>query len=135
MGAFDYGNETIEIHSPAWDANEMVVARTTPTLEDEEWVNNQVLKLKQADEKDGEAGLNIDSHLGATRRLWIERMLVSWTLTKDGLPVPLTPKAIKLLPTVYADYIYDKINKAQPKLSKKDETDFLASAKERSKES
>jgi len=135
MGAFDYGDKTIEIHAPTWDAHEVVVARTVPTLDDEEWVNNQVLELKQADEEDGKPGLDINSHLGATRRLWIERMMVSWTLTKNGMPVPLTPKAVKQLPTVYADYIYDEINKAQPKLSKKDENDFLASAKERSKES
>ena len=140
MGAFDNNDKTIEIHSKHWDNNEMVEARVGVTLEDEEWVNNQLLKLKQAAQSNKgkkqqqKQGLEIEFYLGATRRLWIERMIVRWTLTKGGMPVPLSSLAIKQLPTHYADFIYDQIMEAQPVMSEEEEEDFLGDAETPSEE-
>jgi hypothetical protein len=110
MGAFDQIDDTITIHSDKWDAHEQVTARAVATVADEEWVNNQVLIMKKAEKKN--KGLDFDSQLGATRRLWLERMIVSWTFTKNGQPVPVSKAAINKLPSKYADYIYEQINAA-----------------------
>lgn len=130
MGAFDGTNRTITIpESPeqgkawGWDAHETVTARVVVTMADEEWVNNQVTKMVLGTIKPRKGKkaqpLDIQSNLGATRRLWVERMLQSWTLTKDGRPVSIAgpeerARALKALPSHYVDKIYDAIMAEQP---------------------
>lgn len=123
--AFDDNDTTIVIHAPHWSGHEMVTARIVPTVEDEEWVNNQVLVMKSNAQKQG---MDFSAQLGATRRLWLERLIVSWTFTSKGQPVLFSSKAVKKLPTHYADYIYDEIMSHQPKMSQEEEDDFLQNA-------
>lgn len=120
MGAFDKLNDTLEVHSDKWDAHESATVRLKVNVGDEEWVNNRVLKMKQ-----GKKGKNLDfqSQLGATKRLWLERMIVSWTFTQDGHPVEVSSAAITALPSTYADFIYDAINDENEDEELEDEED------------
>ncbi len=121
MGAFDNTNETITIPtSPeqakewGWEPHESVTVRTVVTVEDEEAVNNQVMKMVSNFGKGKKnQALDIQSNLGATRRLWIQRMLVSWTFTKNGMPIPISAESLKQLKGSYLDRIYDAIQAEQ----------------------
>lgn len=124
MGAFDVKeDDIITIHGPKWDAHEQVLARTTVLVADEEWVTNQLMKIKSDFEGKGnrafrrskQASMSLESQIGAANRLWVFRMLKSWTFTKDGQPMPLSLESVKMLRQDYLDYIYEQIMKAQPK--------------------
>ena|SRR5579859_4610998 len=123
MGAFDVkADDIITIRNPKWDAHESVRTRTTVLVADEEWVTNQLVKIKQDAQQQGNRAfrrqknnMNMEAQLGAANRLWVFRMLVDWTFTKDGLPMPLSLESIKQLRGDYLDYIYEQIMKAQPK--------------------
>lgn len=128
MGAFDKNEETVTIHSKLWEPHETVTIRVTPTLEDEEWVNNQVARMITPTKGARNRGIAIESNMGATRRLWIERMIVAWTFTKGGAPVPVTRAAIRQLPTPYADFVYNELMKYQPDLDEEEEEDFFGNA-------
>ncbi len=128
MGAFDKNEETVTIHSKLWENHETVTIRVTPTLEDEEWVNNQVARMITPNKGARNKGIAIESNMGATRRLWIERMIVNWTFTKNGMSVPVSRNAIRQLPTPYADFIYEKLMEYQPELDEEEEDDFFGGA-------
>lgn len=122
MGVFDIREDDIfEIRNPKW-GNEYCRARATVVVEDEEWVNNQLIKIKQDAQQTGNRAfrrqkqpLSFDAQMGATNRLWVFRMLVDWTFTKNNMPMPLSLEAVKQLPQHVLDYIYEQIMKVQPK--------------------
>ena len=122
MGAFDVkADDIIVIRNPKWEPHEQVRARTTVLVADEEWVTNQLIKIKQEMQSQGnrafrraKSSMSIEAQLGAANRLWVSRMLVDWTFTKDGLPMPCNLESVKLLRQDYLDYIYEQIMAAQP---------------------
>ena len=122
MGVFDIREDDIfEIHHPSW-GNEYCRARKTVVVADEEWVNNQLIKIKNDFQNQGnrafrrsKQAMSIDAQIGATNRLWVFRMLVDWNFTKDGMPMPLKLEAVQQLPQSALDYIYEQIMAEQPK--------------------
>lgn len=123
MGAFDVkADDVIVIKGPKWEPHESCQARTTVLVADEEWVTNQLVKIKQEAQAQGNRAfrrqknnMSMEAQIGATNRLWVFRMLVDWTFTKDGVPMPLTLESVKQLRQDYLDYIYEAIMAAQPK--------------------
>lgn len=126
MGVFDTpkGNDDIiEIRNPEWDPGEMCRARKTILVEDREWVENQQIRIKRsgnrAQRRHGgfqqTEDIDIQPVLGESDRLWVFRMLVDWTFTKNGMPMPLKLESVKQLPDHVLDYIWDAIQAAQPK--------------------
>lgn len=126
MGAFDANREdVITIRNSRWEPHESCRARTIVRAGDEEWVLNQQMLIQQKKgnrkqrraggfRKQDEAELDIKSQLGATNRLWVQRMLVDWTFTKGGQPIEISSESMKLLEQSYVDYIYEEIMKHQP---------------------
>lgn len=127
MGAFEASNgqqDELEVRNPKWDAHETCVIRTFVRAEDREWVENKLLLLEQEKRKQSrwkrqESGIEIKSNLAAANRLWVERMLKSWTFTKGGVVMPLAPasarsQSMRLLNDEYVEYIYRAFADAQP---------------------
>lgn len=127
MGVFDIPkgkDDIIDIRNPEWDEGEQCRARKTVLVKDREWVENQQLQIKRArgNRQQRRHGgfqqaddIDIQAAFGEVDRLWVFRMLVDWTFTKDGMPMPLTLEAVRELPQDVLNYIYDEIMDAQPK--------------------
>src|SRR4051812_47515818 len=106
MGAFDVkADDIITIRNPkTWDSHEQCRARTTVLVADEEWVQNQLVKIKQDAQSQGNRAfrrqknaMSFDAQMGASKRLWVFRMLVDWTFQKDNMPMPLSLESVKQL--------------------------------------
>src|SRR6185503_17474423 len=146
MGAFDAKRQdTIEIHGPEWDDHEFCTARTIVRSGDEEWVLNQQMLIQMpkgnrkqrraagAFQKQQDKDVEFKSQVGASKRLWVQKMLESWTFTMNGMEMPFEKsgqneladkrmtKIMQALDTSYIDYIYEQIEAAQPKQASEDE--------------
>jgi hypothetical protein len=100
----------IEIHGQGYQ----VIARTTVTDEDELWVISTLLNTVV---NQGRTQMSESAQLQLADRLWLQRLIISWTL-----PIPLDPdraKAIGSLSQVDQDYLYQMIMAAQPKKKEK----------------
>lgn len=148
MGAFDeQNNRTMTIPESAeqgakwgWDPHETVTFRVVVTAFDEEWVNNQIIKYLTPTMQSNRMGakkntkVDIQSNVGAAKRLWVQRMITDWTLTRGGHKVDISSpvereKAMKLLPGHYLDRIYDAIMAEQPREEDEEaEQDFTSDA-------
>ncbi len=119
MSAFDTdGDDIITVHGKDWDTNESCQMRTVIRAGDEEWVLNQLMQVAMPQGKQkrgGSDGMDLKSQLGATKRLWVQRMLQSWTFTRGGLPMPISGESLKLLKQSYIDDIYNALQARQPK--------------------
>lgn len=140
MGGFDTEKTIIIRDEKNWDPGEQCKVHTIPTAGDKQWVLDQQLLFNQknkgnrAQRRGGYGGLaqqgddvELKSQLGAVHRLWVQRMLVSWTIMKKGqiIPLPETEKersrVLALLNDSYVEFIYDAILKEQPKEEEDDE--------------
>ncbi|HET8910677.1 MAG TPA: hypothetical protein VFN23_04390, partial [Ktedonobacteraceae bacterium] len=123
MGVFDEKQDDIIIirDEKNWEPHEQCCARTVVKVADFEWVQNQLVLIKQTANKSRrgafqrDAQMDIQAQTGAADRLWVFRMLVDWTFTKGGQPMPLSLEAVKQLPQHVLNFIYNKIQEAQPK--------------------
>lgn len=122
MGVFDeQADDIITIHAPSWEPHEECVARTVVKVGDFEWVQNQLVLIRQTSQPkrrgafQQEGGLDIQAQAGAADRLWVFRMLKSWTFTRGGMPVPLSLQAVRELPQSVLNHIYNEIQKRQPR--------------------
>lgn len=99
MGAFDVNDDIIVIRNSKWESHEECRARTTVLVKDEEWVQNQLVKIKSDIQQSSNRAfrrqkqpMNFDAQIGATKRLWVFRMLDSWTFTENGLESPMSSR-------------------------------------------
>jgi hypothetical protein len=122
MGVFDeQADDIITIHASNWEPHEECVARTVVKVSDFEWVQSQLVLIKQSSQTkrrgafQKDVGLDIQAQTGAADRLWVFRMLKSWTFTRGGQPVPLSLEAVRQLPQSVLNYIYNEIQERQPK--------------------
>lgn len=126
MSAFDAPKDRDDIitvrDKKNWDPHESCRIRTVKRGGDEEWVTNQLLRLKSQalkkqksrSRRNQQTGIEIESNLAAANRLWVQRMLVDWTFTKNGVPMPINDQSMAMLDQSYIDYIYDQLQDAQP---------------------
>lgn len=148
MGAFDANRtDQITIRDEAnWEPHEQVTARTIVRAGDEEWVLNQQMQIlpksgnrkqrrAQRFQRQQDAGIDIKSQLGATNRLWVQKMLTGWTFTRNGRPVEFLlsgnnevddrymMRVMAEIDQSYIDFIYEQIMNAQPKQAVQDAQD------------
>lgn len=122
MGVFDKKeDDIIEITHSDWNGESCQV-RTVVLVEDFEWIQNQLVVIKQQSSHGHRRGafqreqeIDIQAQTGAADRLWVFRMMRSWTFTRNGRPVELTLQAVKQLPQNVLNHIYNEIMKRQPK--------------------
>lgn len=115
MGVFDKQAEqsqahTITIHRESWRNGEQVIARIKTTPEDEKWVTKQLLQHMTCTRQ----GLSTLNQFAIADSLWLQRLIVSWTLTKDGDVLPLDAQSLALLPLEERDFIVQRIFQKQP---------------------
>lgn len=123
MGVFDErADDVIIIHSPDWEPHEQCEARTVVKVADYEWVQNQLVQIKQSAARQRKRGafqqdadIDIQAQTGAADRLWVYRMLKSWTFTRNNQPVLLSLEAVRCLPQSVLNCIYQEIQRHQPK--------------------
>lgn len=144
MGAFSRKKDIITIRDEKnWEPGESCEARTFVRSGDEEWVLNQQMSIqmpknrkqrRQGGFRKEETGdIEFENQIGAARRLWVQKMLESWTFTdEDEHPIlfkksghnkqddQYMSKVMKALDTTYIDFIYEAIMDAQPKEAKED---------------
>lgn len=137
MGVFDErDDDIITIHAPSWEPHEECVVRTVVKVSDFEWVQNQLVLIKQNSQQkrrgafQQESGLDIQTQTGATDRLWVFRMLKSWTFTKNGMPVPLSLQVVRGLPQNVLNYIFNEIQCRQPKEENETEANLRKTGEE-----
>jgi len=149
VGAFTTkGKDIITIRDEEhWDSGEYCAARTVVLSGDEEWVLNRQMAVELSRQgnrkqrrraggfrKEQDIDLELDNQMGATRRLWVQKMLESWVFFDDeGTPIPFVKsgvnkdddkKASKIMQFFkqdYIDFIYEAIMAAQPKEAQEDE--------------
>lgn len=115
MGAFDAQPQqnqahTLGIHRESWRDGESVNVRVRVTSDDEDWVRAQLLKRILNTRK----GLSTSDQFALVDRLWLERLIVSWTLTRDGNAIPLSVDSIANLPREERDFLVQQIFQKQP---------------------
>lgn len=144
MGAFDAKRQDIITirDEKTWEEHESCRARTIVRSGDEEWVMNQQMLIQMPKNrkqrrmggfrKEENADIEFENQIGAARRLWVQKMLESWTFTANGQPIEFKrsghnkqddqymSKVMKALDTTYIDFIYEAIMDAQPKEAKED---------------
>lgn len=146
MGAFDAKREDIITirNEKNWEPHESCTARTIVRSGDEEWVLNQqmLIQMPKGNRKQRRLGgfrkeeseeVKFKSQVGAARRLWVQKMLESWTFTANGQPIEFRrsgqnekddqymSRVMQQLDSAYIDFIYEAIMDAQPKEAKQDE--------------
>ena len=108
---------TSQVHSPHWDNHEAVVIRSLNT-DDEEFINDQIADV----DENGKVKLRT----GRSKRLTLQRAIVSWTLTDEHeRPLPLNEQSIRDLAPEDSQYIFEQVqalNKPLTNAEKKDST-------------
>ncbi len=125
-GAFEDTNDTLEIHAPNWLAHETVTARYIPTAEDEAWVHNQLIKYQTDRDRTNRSlqrnkATAMENHTGEAKLLWVERMIVSWSFTRNGQPIAVSRASVRAMKLSYVDHIYDEIMKHQEPFGQSEE--------------
>jgi hypothetical protein len=126
MGAFD---DVMPITIPRsdeerkrwkWDAHEQVILKGSMDVSDQKYTANKM----------GRMGKNsqIEVLMGEGRYALLERMIISWTFTKNGMPMPLNSSSIGRLPSAYSTPILNAIDEINTGMSEEEQEDFLDSA-------
>lgn len=77
---------TLEIHPPGRPPEETVIVRTSISHNDEVWVTKQFSRMIASSPE-----MSMAARLLLAERLWLHRLLISWTLTSEGQPIALDP--------------------------------------------
>jgi hypothetical protein len=139
MGAFDEKNNVLVPDDEAspdeakafrkkwrWDAHEVVILKGAYEAADHESVQNASAPSMNTREKPPkEMGLG---RTGSAHIKMLERMIVDWTLAKNGRKVEVTPASIRRLPSNYTTPLLAKIDEISTGMSEEEQEDFLASA-------
>jgi len=128
MGAFDDVPEMIiprseeERKSWGWEPHEQVILKGSITVADQEYVTNNYSKT--ATGKD----TSIEVQMGTGRFSLLDRMILRWTFTKNGMPVPFNRNTVRKLPAHYSNRILEVIDAISQPMSEEEQDDFLPSA-------
>lgn len=106
-----------------WDDHEQIVIRGTFTVSDQEQMENSSSTLEGKGKK-----RDLKVRTGSARRVLLERMIVSWTLTKNGQIMPVTPENIGLLPANYRKPVLEACDEIAKTMDEDEQEDFLPSA-------
>lgn len=101
-----------------WDPHEVVMLRGSYTAGDAEVVNNASMQT----DKQGKPIMVF----GTGRLALLTRMIVDWTLAKNGRKVEVTPAAIRRLPANYTTPILERCDELAKAMTEEEQEDFLA---------
>ncbi len=126
MGAFDdFPPVTIprsedERKKWGWEPHEQVLLKGCMDVSDQKYTANKM----------GKMGKNsvMEVQMGEGRYALLERMILSWTFTKNGQVVALSPANIGRLPSSYSTPILAVIDEITSGMSEQEQEDFLDSA-------
>jgi hypothetical protein len=133
MGAFDdFSPVTIPESEEqrkrwGWEPHEQVVLKGSMDIADQEYTANQMGALKK--------DKSLEIRMGTGRFSLLDRMILSWTFTRNGKAVPLSQANIRKLPSRYSTPILEAIDRIVAPMSEEEQTDFLDSANGRIVES
>lgn len=116
-----------------WDPHEVVILKGTYDAADHEIVQNATapsMNTREGPPKEMGIGRTGSGHMKM-----LERMIVDWTLARNGRKVEVTPASIRRLPSNYMTPLLAKIDEISAGMSEEEQDDFLASANEHSPES
>jgi hypothetical protein len=126
MGAFD---DVMPITIPRseeerkrwkWDAHEQVILKGSMDVSDQKYTANKMGRMG----KDSQ----MEVLMGEGRYALLERMIISWTFTKNGHPMPLSSSSIGRLPSSYSTPILNVIDEINTGMTEEEQEDFLPSA-------
>ncbi len=103
-----------------WEEHEQVLVKGTVTVADQEYANNKYFI----------SGKNGDMEMmaGAGRYAILDRMIMDWTLLRNGNRVPVIPANIKMLPANYSTPILERLDEMTRAMKEAEQEDFLDSA-------
>lgn len=113
-----------------WDAGEQIIIRGVFTAGDQEEMENASSEIAGKGKK-----RNLKVKTGSARFKLLERMIVNWTLTEKGRTVPVTPEAIRRLPSNYRKPVLETCDEIAMTMDDEEQEDFLPDASEPSEES
>ena len=108
-----------------WEPHEQVTLRGLFTAADQEAVENASAAFSGTGKQ-----TQVEARFGNARHVMMARIIVSWTFTLRGQPVPVSADSIRRLPTNYRIPILDACDQiAQANvLAPNEQTDFFSSA-------
>lgn len=80
-----------------------------------------------ARQRAGEDATTMYFRTGTYSAVLLQRLVMSWSFTRNGSPLPVTPDTIKKLPTHTRDYIMERVNELNPNLGADEEGDVETS--------
>lgn len=103
-----------------WERHEQVIMRGSFSAGDQEAVGNAATVT----DKKG----NMSYQAGTGRLALLGRMIVDWTFTAGGRKVPVTPDAIRRLPSSYTTPLLEKCDELAQGMTEEEQENFFASA-------
>lgn len=132
MGAFD-DKAPITIPDPndttaadafrrkwGWEPHEQILIKGSVTVSDQEYVSNHYVKT-------GKKG-DMETTAGTGRYALLDRMIMDWSLSRNGQRVAVTPANIRQLPANYSNPVLEACDKMAAAMTEEDQEDFLGSA-------
>ncbi len=132
MGAFD-DKAPITIPDPndavaadtfrkkwGWEPHEQILLKGSVTVADQEYVSNHYVKTSKKGDMETTAGTG--------RYALLDRMIMDWSLSRNGTRVPVTPASIRQLPANYSNPILEALDKMAAAMTEEEQEDFLDSA-------
>lgn len=126
MGAFDdFPPVTIprsedERKKWGWEPHEQALLKGCMDVSDQKYTANKMGKMGKNSE--------MEVQMGEGRYALLERMILSWTFTKNGQMVALSPANIGRLPSSYSTPILNVIDEITAGMSEVEQEAFLDSA-------
>lgn len=119
MSRFVNRATTVTVRDDSWDEGESVEIRPRLSFGDKLAIEKSMFTVRTE-----KGDTHIDAEISAMKQVTLERCIVSWTfLDEAGAPVPVTPETISSLDSETAEFLYGKINEANPAPSKADAQD------------
>lgn len=132
MGAFD-DVDNITLPDPSdlaaakefrdkwgWEEHEQVLLKGTVTVADQKYFSNEYMKSS----KNGD----LIMQAGDGRYAMLHRMIIGWSFTRNGQPVPLNAANVDRLKANYSNPILEVLDQMAAAMTEKKQQDFLNSA-------
>jgi hypothetical protein len=103
-----------------WEPHEQVLLKGNVTVADQEYVSNKYMKS-------GKKG-DMEMQAGTGRYALLDRMILDWSLMRNGTRVLVTPQSIRQLPANYSNPILERLDDLAAAMTEEEQEDFLDSA-------
>jgi hypothetical protein len=100
-----------------WEPHEQVILKGAYTIHEQEIVGNG---SSVTDPKKG-----VTFQMGTGRVKLMQVMIVGWTFTRNGQPIPVSVESIRRLPVNYSSPILEKCDELAQTMTEEEQTDFF----------